>query len=224
MCPHALNRVVATFHFGDDGVVIVAVKPSAVADLSAGFGVERRVVEDDLAFFARLEFLRALPVVDDGENFAAIGAGLAVAFEVGLRKLLVGRIRSLLGRAFPGSASALALLLHGAIETLLIESDALVPRCILHEVQRHAERVVELEAFSPEDASRRLHARLDEVSSSFFSPISSVCANRVLPTSTVFETRSADSFSSGYASCIRSRTAKTISYRNGLSGRAIVHA
>jgi hypothetical protein len=63
MRPHALHRVVASLHFGDDGVVIVGVKPSAIADLSAGFGVERSVIEDDLAFFSGLEFLRALPVV-----------------------------------------------------------------------------------------------------------------------------------------------------------------
>ncbi len=119
MRPHSLHRVIAAFHFGDDSVVIVAVKPSAVAHLSAGLGVERRVVEDDLAFFAGLEFLRALAVVDDGENFAAIGTGLAVALEIGLRKLLVRGVGRLFGRAFPGGASAFALLLHGAVETLL---------------------------------------------------------------------------------------------------------
>ncbi len=61
--------------------MIVGVEPAAVADLAAGFGVERRVVEDDFAFVAGLEFLRALAVVDDGEHFAAVGASLAVAFE-----------------------------------------------------------------------------------------------------------------------------------------------
>ena len=101
MRTHALDRVVAAFHFGNDSVVIVAVEPSAVADLSAGFGVERRVVEDDLAFFAGLQFLRALAVANDGEDFAAIGTGLAIAFEVGFGKLLVGGVGSLLGRAFP---------------------------------------------------------------------------------------------------------------------------
>ena len=58
MRAHALNRGVASLHFGDDGVVIVGVEPSAVADLSAGLGIERRVVEDDFAFFAGLEFAR----------------------------------------------------------------------------------------------------------------------------------------------------------------------
>ncbi len=82
MRAHSLDRVVAAFHFGHDGVVIVAVEPSPVADLAAGFGVKRRVVEDDFAFFAGLEFLHALAVVDDGQNLAAVGAGLAVAFEL----------------------------------------------------------------------------------------------------------------------------------------------
>src|ERR1700730_11350582 len=50
MRSYSLDRVVAAFHFGHDGVVIVAVEPSTVADLSPGFSVERRVVEDDLAF------------------------------------------------------------------------------------------------------------------------------------------------------------------------------
>ena len=76
-----LNRSVAAFHFGDDGVVVVGVEPSAVADLAAGFGVERRVIEDDFAFVSGLELLRALSVVDYGEHFAAVGASLAVAFE-----------------------------------------------------------------------------------------------------------------------------------------------
>ena len=123
MRAYALHRVIAAFHFGDDGVVIVAVEPSAVADLSAGFGVERRVVEDDLAFFAGLEFLCALAVVDDGENLAAVGASLAIALEVGFWKLLIGGIGSLLGCAFPGGAGAFALLLHRAVETCLIESE-----------------------------------------------------------------------------------------------------
>ena len=79
--PNSLNRVIAANHLGNDGVVIVAVEPSAVADLSARFGVERSVVENDFSFVARLKFLRALTILDDGEHFSAIGAGLTVAFE-----------------------------------------------------------------------------------------------------------------------------------------------
>src|SRR5882724_5806160 len=62
---HTLDRGVAAGYFRDDGVVIVGVEPPAVADLSAGYGVEGRVVEDDLALLAGLEFLRALAILDD---------------------------------------------------------------------------------------------------------------------------------------------------------------
>ena len=145
MRAHALNGVVASGHFGDDGVVIVGVEPSAIADLSAGFGVEGRVIEDDLAGVAGLEFLRTLAAFDDGEHFAVVGASLAIAFEVGFRKLLVGRISRLLGCAFPGGASALALLGHGAIKTFPIKHDALIPAGVLDEIPWQPERVVKPE-------------------------------------------------------------------------------
>src|SRR5208282_915871 len=82
MRAHSLHRVIAASHFGDDGVVIVGVKPSAIADLSARFGVEGSVVENDFAGFARFEFLRALTVLNDGKHFAVVRARLAIAFEV----------------------------------------------------------------------------------------------------------------------------------------------
>ena len=105
MRAHALHGVVAAGHFGDDCVVIVGVEPSAVADLAAGFGVEGRVVEDDFAGVAGLEFLRALVALDDGQHFAVVGARLAIAFEIRFRELLVSRIGRLLGRALPGGAA-----------------------------------------------------------------------------------------------------------------------
>src|ERR1700724_2102851 len=76
-----LNGGIAAFHFGDDGVVIVRVEPSPIADLSAGFSVERGVIEDDLPFIAGLELLCALAFVDDGQHFTGVGASLAIAFE-----------------------------------------------------------------------------------------------------------------------------------------------
>ena len=151
---HALNRGVAAFHFGDDGVVIVAVEPSAVADLSAGFGVERGMVEDDFAFVARLELLRALAVVDDGEDFAVVGASLAVAFELGLRELLVCGIGGLLGCAFPGCACAFALFVHGVVEARLIEHQASIANCILNEVKGQPICVVKLERVRSRNTSR----------------------------------------------------------------------
>src|ERR1700685_1814079 len=78
---HTLDRGVAAFYIGDDGVVIVREEPSTVADLSAGFGVKRCVIENDFAFVSRVELLCALTVADDGKDFAVVGTGLAVAFE-----------------------------------------------------------------------------------------------------------------------------------------------
>ncbi len=106
MRPHSLNRRIASGDIGDDGVVVVRVKPSLIANLPAGFGVERRVIEHHFAGFAGLEFLRALPVANDGENLAAVRASLTIAFEDRFRKLLIGGIGSLFGCPFPGRASA----------------------------------------------------------------------------------------------------------------------
>src|SRR5579863_496236 len=117
---HALDWGVASCHFGDDGVVVVGIEPSLIADLAAGVGIERGVVEDDFAGFASLEFLCALSVLDDGQHLASVGASLTIAFEDGFWKLLIGRVRGLLGCAFPGGASPFALLSHGTMESVLI--------------------------------------------------------------------------------------------------------
>ncbi len=146
MRAHALYRVIASGHLGNDGVVIVGVEPSAVANLPAGFGVEGRVIENDLAGVSGLEFLRALIAFDDGKNFAVIGASLAIAFEFRFRKLLIRRISCLLGRAFPGSASAFALLAKCGFKTFRIKTNPLIPRCIFNEVPRQTECLVEIES------------------------------------------------------------------------------
>ena len=101
MRSHSLHRVVASSHFGDNGVVIIRVKPSAIANLAAGFSVERSVVKNDFAGFSSLELLCALAVLDESQHFAAIGASLTIAFEFRFRKLLIDRVGRLLRRAFP---------------------------------------------------------------------------------------------------------------------------
>src|SRR5258706_2834291 len=136
MRPYSLDRVVASSHFGDDSVVIVGIEPPAIADLSAGLGVKGSVIEDDLAGFAGLEFLRALTALNDGQHFAVLGSSLAIAFEGGLWELLVGRIRRLLFCAFPGGASSLALLGHSRVEPGLIEGNPAITSGINHEVER----------------------------------------------------------------------------------------
>ncbi len=55
----ALHGIGDAFDIGDERVVVCGVEPADVADLSAGVGVEGRVVEHDFAALAGLEFLRA---------------------------------------------------------------------------------------------------------------------------------------------------------------------
>ena len=66
MRPHTMNGVVTSLHFGDHGVVIVRVKPSAISNLSASLSIKRRVIQNNLARFPCLELPRSLPVVNDG--------------------------------------------------------------------------------------------------------------------------------------------------------------
>ncbi len=102
------------------------------------------MIENDFAFLARLQFLCALTVLDDGENLAAIRASLTVALEIGFRQFLIDGIRGLLSRALPGSASTGLLLGHGNVESALIKCQSGVAYGILDEVERHAERIVKL--------------------------------------------------------------------------------
>src|SRR5262249_39328226 len=133
-------------HIGDDGVVIVRVEPATVANLSARLRIERRVIENDLAFLAGLEFVRALAVFEDGEYLAAFRARLPIALKSGSRQVLIRRVGSLLGSAFPGGASPLALLGHGAIEAVIVEAHPSVSCRILHEVKRKPKSIVKLES------------------------------------------------------------------------------
>jgi hypothetical protein len=59
------------------------------------------VIEDDLAFLARLQLLHALTVFDDGQHFAIFGTGLAVTFENACAVLTVDWTRALLGYSLP---------------------------------------------------------------------------------------------------------------------------
>ncbi len=74
MRAHALHGIGHALDFGDDGVVVVGVEPADVANLSAGIGVEGRVVEHDLAALAGLQLLHAdsgaVLRFDDGQHFA----------------------------------------------------------------------------------------------------------------------------------------------------------
>ena len=84
MRPHALNWVVTTLHFRDDGIVIVGIKPSTIANLPARLCIKRRVIKNDLSRFASLEFLHAQPVVNDCQNLAAVRPRLPITLKLRL--------------------------------------------------------------------------------------------------------------------------------------------
>src|ERR1017187_1254063 len=134
MRPHPLNRRVASRHIGNDGVVIVRIKPSLVANLPTGLSIERRVIKNDLAGFASLQFLHALPVANDRQHFTTVGASLPIPFEDRFRKLLICWIRSLFSGAFPGGTSAVALLSHGLIEAFLVKNQASIAHSVLNKI------------------------------------------------------------------------------------------
>src|SRR5580704_2035236 len=170
--PHSLYRRITSSNVGYESIVIVRIKPSPVANLPARLGIKRRVIKDDLTGFSSLKFLRPLPVMNDGQHFAAVRASLPITFKYRFRKLLVRRIRSLFRRAFPGSARKSLLLLHCTIEANAVKSDPLISRRILHEVERHAKCVVKFECI----LSRKLLRRtLEECFQSFQSHFHRVC-------------------------------------------------
>ena len=125
---HALHGIGHAFNFGDDGVVVFAVEPADIADLSARIGVERRVIEHDLAALAGLQLLRAnsgaVVRLDDGQHLASGGERLVIALELGARERLVQRAGRGFRAALPGSLRALALLVHGGVEAGRVERDS----------------------------------------------------------------------------------------------------
>src|SRR4029077_360601 len=124
MRPHALNRVIASLHFRNDGVVIVGIKPSAIPNLSTRLPIERRVVKNNLSLFASLEFLHALPDVNDRQKLAAVGSRVSIPLKLRLGQLLIGGIRRLLGSPLPGRSCASLLLVHRPIKARLVKDDS----------------------------------------------------------------------------------------------------
>src|SRR5690348_12372649 len=116
------------------------------------------MIKDNFTFLAGDEVLRTLSVLDDRQHFTIFRAGPAVAFKGRAREFLIRRIGGLFGGAFPGSTGAVALLFHRRIKTSLIEGYALITSGILHEIEWHAESVIEFECIR--SRKLRLRARL----------------------------------------------------------------
>ncbi len=92
-----------------------------------------------------LSSLHTLPVMNDRQHLAAVRASLPISLKLRLRQLLIRGIRRLLRRSLPRSLGECFLLVHRMIKTGPIKRDSLIACRILHEVERHAERVVKLE-------------------------------------------------------------------------------
>src|SRR5258708_20355715 len=68
--PHTLNGGIGSRGFGDDSIVIVRVKPSPVANLAAGLGVEGCPIEDYFAHLSWLKLSDLDTVSQDGKHFS----------------------------------------------------------------------------------------------------------------------------------------------------------
>ncbi len=144
---HALHRIGHALDLGDQRVVIVSVEPANIADLAAGFSVERGVVEHDLAALAGLQLLcanaGAVVRLDDGQHLASGRQRLAIPFELGARQGLVERARRGLRAALPGRLGATALLFHGIVETNRTKKYSSIATGVFDEVTGQSECVIQ---------------------------------------------------------------------------------
>src|SRR5512143_4006301 len=132
---------------GEDGVPALS-EPTAVADLAAGFAVERGLVDEDGTALAVFQILHARAVLDESDDLTGRGLRL-VAEELGCAELLLQLEPELVGYrlagARPGFARLGALPLHGGGEAACIDADAARLQRILGQIVGEAISVVELE-------------------------------------------------------------------------------
>ena len=120
-----------------------------IADLTAGFAIERRLVEDHLPGFACRQPLDLTAVLEqcDDDTF---GTFRFVAEEVGRADALFQRKPDRtpwrLRRSPPGPARVSALLLHRSVETFDIDAKSAPTQGVLRQIEREAIGVVEFES------------------------------------------------------------------------------
>ena len=130
---------------GDHGVADA--DGAVVADLAAGFAVERGLVGDhhDRTGIGALD----LASVDHQGGDHAFGMGGGVTQELGGTQRLAQVEPDLLdrrvARALPGGARGGALAAHRGVEAVAVDRAALAAQGVLGQVEREAERIVELE-------------------------------------------------------------------------------
>ena len=118
-----------------------------VAHLSAGFGVERGLIEHEFGLCAGGDALHGF-LVDEQADHARRGFEFAVAEEFGAAEFeqrLIGRHHDALLRALPTGAGALALVVHLGVESGAVDGEAMLASHVFLLVEREAVGVVELE-------------------------------------------------------------------------------
>src|SRR5690606_12758224 len=115
---------------------------AAVADLSTGFGIERRLVEHHYTLFAGIELLNAHAFAEQRNNLAVAG-GAEVAGEAGLTLNLDQAV--VIHAEGAGRPRALALGLHFALEAFLVQSQLALAGDVAGEIHRETVGVVQLE-------------------------------------------------------------------------------
>src|SRR5579875_1095886 len=130
----------------------------AVADLTALFGIERRVVEDDLRRFAGDDLVDRLAVAQQHHDLA-VGFQARVAVE---HADDTRQIRHVDDRAlFRGvRASARALLFHRLLESFEIDGDAAFHGDLARELERKTVRVVQRKGIASGNYPRAVGDRL----------------------------------------------------------------
>ncbi len=121
---------------------------AAVADLAAGLGIERRLVDDDDAALALLQLLHPRAVLDQRHDLARGRFGL-VAEELGGAELLFQLEPERIGRGLAGAGPGFprlgALALHGRGKALRVDAKPARFQRVLGQVVGKAVSVVELE-------------------------------------------------------------------------------
>ena len=147
------NGIIRAAHVGKLHRVLVVPERAGVGDLSAGFGVKHRAIEDDFAFSARRELIHRAVFGDDGLD-AAIFRGRAeikIRFRaIRFRELRVHRIRDVLcARLSRRRARGCAAPPSPVQIPASVEGDAVIAGRIRYEIERQAIGVVKLESLSP---------------------------------------------------------------------------
>ncbi len=150
MRDQAGDWIVCAAHFGDRDGVLVVPERADVGNLSAGFGVEDRAIQDNFAFRAGWEFVYRAVLCDDGFDAAIFRARLEIKIRlraIPFRKFRVHRIRDVLVPALPRCACTGPLILHCLLERGPINLEASVMADVFNEVAGQTIGIVELKGF-----------------------------------------------------------------------------